>query len=104
MELHTGDAPNWSTNMPSWWKPSDVDVGDEQIVEKANIITTVIRNVGIIVSVIALMFIAIKEMTASVEEKSVIKQAMPGYILGIVMVATVSFIPTIIYNFVKQMQ
>ena len=84
-----------------WWKPTDPDIGESNYINKANIITTVIRNIGIVVSVIAIMIIGIREMTASAEEKSIIKQSMPGYILGAVMVGAISFLPSLIYNIVK---
>ena len=37
-------------------------------------------------------------MTASVEEKSILKKAMPGYILGAIMIFAITVIPTIIYE------
>ena len=91
----------WSEKSTDWWKPTDPDIGESNYINKANIITTVIRNIGIVVSVIALMIIGIREMTASAEEKSIIKQSMPGYILGAVMVGAISFLPSLIYNIVK---
>lgn len=98
----TGEqSTKWSDKSTDWWKPTDPDIGEQNYVNKANIITTVIRNVGIVVSVIALMIIGIREMTASAEEKSIIKQAMPGYILGAIMVGAISFLPSLIYNIVK---
>ena len=97
----TGGKSNWSDKSTGWWKPTDPDIGEQNFANKANIITTVIRNIGIVVSVIALMIIGIREMLASAEEKSVIKQAMPGYILGAIMVGAISFLPSLIYNIVK---
>ena len=47
------------------------------------------------------MLIGIKEMTAGVEEKTELKKALPGYLLGILLVVTVSVLPSIIYNFAK---
>lgn len=91
----------WSSQSTDWWKPTDPDIGEKEFISKANIITTVIRNIGIVISVIALMIIGIREMTASAEEKSIIKQAMPGYILGAIMVGAISFLPSLIYNIVK---
>ena len=96
-----GQSTKWSEKSTDWWKPTDPDIGESNYINKANIITTVIRNIGIVVSVIALMIIGIREMTASAEEKSIIKQSMPGYILGAVMVGAISFLPSLIYNIVK---
>ena len=47
------------------------------------------------------MVIGIREMTASVEEKSIIKQSMPGYIIGAVLVMAMTTLPSIIYNAVN---
>ena len=62
-------------------------------------VVSVIRGIGIVVSVVSLMIIGIREVTASAEEKSIIKEAMPGYILGAIMVFVITLIPTLIYNF-----
>lgn len=91
--------PGWSTQQPSWWKPDSTN--EREIASKANIIVTVIRNIGIVVSVIALMVIGIKMMTASIEERSILKQALPGYILGVIMIGAITLIPSFIYNMVK---
>lgn len=96
-----GKSTKWSDKSTDWWKPTDPDIGQQNYINKANIITTVIRNIGIVVSVIALMIIGIREITASAEEKSIIKQSMPGYILGAVMIGAISFLPSLIYNIVK---
>ena len=81
----------------------DVDIGEEKIISKANILTTALRNVGIVIAVIALMLIGIKEMTAGIEEKTELKKALPGYLLGILLVVTVSVLPSIIYSFAKDL-
>lgn len=96
-------STNWSRKSPGWWNPSyrNIDVGQDKIASKANVITTALRNVGIVVAVIALMLIGIKEMTAGIEEKSELKKALPGYLLGILLVVTVSVLPSIIYGFAK---
>ena len=63
----------------------------------------IIQIIGIIVSVLALMIIGIREMTASLEEKSRIKDAMPGYLVGIFLVAAMTSIPNIIYQIFYKM-
>ena len=83
---------------PSKYRDSS---GEKVLGQRAKIITTTIRAIGIVVSVVTLMIIGIKEMTASAEEKSILKQAMPGYILGAVMVFAMTVIPTLIYEFAK---
>lgn len=100
-EQKKGYNTKWSDKSTDWWKPSDDNVGEDELTKRANVVVTVIRNIGIIMSVIALMIIGIKEMTASAEEKSVIKQALPGYLLGVIMVIAITILPSIIYSFTK---
>ena len=85
---------------PEEWDPSQYrNLSDGKILEsRAKIITSAIRGIGMVLSVIILMIIGIKEMTASVEEKSILKKAMPGYILGAIMIFAITVIPTIIYE------
>ena len=98
-----GYNTKWSEKSTDWWKPINEDVGEEELKSRADIVVTVIRNVGIVVSVVALMIIGIREMTAGAEEKSIIKQSMPGYILGIIMVVAVTALPSIIYGLTKNL-
>ena len=80
------------------------DSGEEVVLKRVKIITRVIRDIGIVVCVGALMIIGIKMMTASVEEKSILLQALPGYILGMIMVFAITVIPSLIYESVKGIQ
>ena len=77
------------------YKPDDL--GEEkEVVDKAKIVVTVIRNIGVIVAVIALMVIGIKTMFGSLEEKSKYKEALPGYIIGVILVIAITTLPSII--------
>ena len=82
---------------------SEMDTSDsaDRLTERAGKIVAIIRNIGIVVSVIALMIIGIKIMVSSAEEKSIYKQALPGYILGVLMVAAITMIPSLIYTVVS---
>lgn len=91
----------FSDNPIEFWKPTDSNVDQTEIEDRANVITTVIRNIGLVVSVLSLMIIGIREMFSSAEEKSIIKQSMPGYILGAIMIGAITMLPSIIYNVVK---
>lgn len=93
----------WSTQTANWWKPKDVKVGETDINKKAGTILGALRVIGIVVSVVALMIIGIRQMTASAEEKSIIKEAMPGYVIGLVMIVAVTVLPSIIYEFTKKL-
>ena len=85
----------------NYWDPSRESGYSSGVIDFAGTIVAIIRNVGIVVAVIALMVIGFREMTGSVEQKSVIKQALPGYLIGVVMVVAITLIPTIIYNVVR---
>lgn len=81
------------------------ELGDEKgLVEKANVIASAIRNIGIVVAVIALMVIGIKAMVGSAEEKAEYKKSIPGYLIGVVLVVAMSLIPSIITTIVSEMR
>ncbi len=92
---------NDSNFVPGEYNPFEQgDTGSSELISKANVIVNVIRNVGMVIAVIALMIIGLKAMVLSASEKATYKQAMPGYILGVFMVAAMSYIPSLIYNIV----
>ena len=64
-------------------------------------IVVIIRNIGIVLTVIILMAIGIKEMVSSVEEKMILKEALPGYLFGAFMVLTITTLPSLIFSIVK---
>ena len=83
------------------YEPSDL--GEEKtLVDKANVIASAIRNIGIVIAVIALMVIGIKAMVGSVEDKAEYKKSIPGYIFGVVLIVAMTCIPSIIMTFVKE--
>ena len=77
---------------------------EKKLDDKAEKVVGIIRGIGIIVSVASLIVIGIREITSSAAEKSIIRQAMPGYIIGAIMVFAISMIPTIIYNVTKDIK
>ena len=87
---------------PSTWNPMNKTIeGENELTLKAATVVAVIRNIGLIVALIALLIIAIRNMVASVEEKSIIKKALPGYLLGVFMVVAITWIPSTIQKFVE---
>ena len=87
---------------PDEYDPSlDTSESTTQLENKASKIVAIIRNIGIILTVAVLMVIGIRNMFASVEEKSVIKQSLPGYIMGAFMVLAITVIPATIYDVVN---
>ncbi len=59
-------------------------VSSEKLVNAGNQIATIIRTVGVILSVIILMILGIKYMMGSAEEKAEYKKTMIPYIVGAV--------------------
>lgn len=71
------------------------------VTNKIGPILGAIQTVGAVISVLALMLIGIKTMIGSVEEKTQYKEAMPGYLIGIFLVFSMTSIPNIIYKVMK---
>lgn len=67
--------------------------------DKADIVVGVIRNVGVVLSVIILIILGIKYMIGSVEERADYKKSMIPYLVGAFILFTGSIIPQIIYDF-----
>ena len=90
---------------PENWKPNESVVsGDDTVFNnKVSIVLSAIRNVGIVVSVAAVMVIGIKFMLGSVEEKAEYKRVMPGYLIGAFLVFAVSVLPDMIYRIMQNM-
>ena len=75
------------------------ELGDEpELINIGSVITSAIRVVGVIVSVVALMGIGIKTMFGSVEERSKYKEVLPGYIIGVILVLAMTSLPSFIYE------
>lgn len=81
------------------WKPS-VSSSGSLFTDKVNNVASIIRGIGIVISVISLSIIGIKFMFGSVEEKANYKQTLIPWLVGAVMVFAITVIPTTIYNVV----
>lgn len=66
-----------------------------------NSVISVLRVVGIVVSIIVLMIIGIKYMMGSAEEKSEYKKTMVPYLIGAVLIFAASNLASMIYQFAK---
>lgn len=64
----------------------------------------IVRNCGVIVSVIALTIIGLKYMFGSLDEKANYKENMVPYIAGCALVAACTIIPSIIYSIATKAQ
>lgn len=85
---------------PGLWKPS-TPANSTALNDKVGTIVSLVRIVGIIVSVVSLSLIGIKFMLASVEEKARYKQTMMPWIIGAIMIFAITTIPTLIFDMVQ---
>ena len=85
------------TETPGYFKPSQLG-SENELQQKAGLILGIINVVGIVVSVMTLMVLGIKYMFGSVEEKAEYKKTMGMYLLGAVLVFSVTTIPNILYK------
>ena len=69
-----------------------------EVTDKINPIVGVISLIGMITSVLVLVILGIKYMIGSVEEKAEYKKSMIPYLIGAVMVFSISTFLTIIMN------
>lgn len=84
---------------PDDYKPSDVTTDDAvNLVDKVGIILGAIRNISVVVSVIALMIIGLKYIFGSVEEKANYKATLVPYVIGCVLAASGTTVVSFIYN------
>ena len=58
-----------------------------------------INIIGIVASVIILAILGLKFMLGTLEEKSEIKESLPQYLIGVVLLVGITTIVNILYNF-----
>ena len=78
------------------WDPNKALGDDDELTQRASVIATVIRNVGILVSIGSLMAIGIKYMLSSVEERARYKETMIPWAIGAVLVFAMTTIPSLL--------
>ena len=84
---------------PENYKPSDPTQTETlELRKRVNLILGVVRNVSVVVSVIALMIIGIKYMLGSVEEKANYKATMMPYVIGCLLAASGTTLVSYIYD------
>ncbi len=90
---------------PEGYNPGKLTLEEsERAVTMAGKVLGIIRNCGIIVSVIALSIIGLKYMLGSLDEKANYKENMIPYIIGCALVAACTIIPSIIYSIATKAQ
>lgn len=88
---------------PDAYKPGD-NTDNSKLVDKGKIIVGTIQVIGVVVSVVALIIIGLRYMFGSVEDKANYKETMIPYIIGVVMLFTITTLLQILYNFVTGLQ
>lgn len=94
--INTSNAFN-----PDDYKPTD-QTGGYAISNIANLIVGLVQVVGSGVSIIAIIIIGIKYMIGSVEEKADYKKTLGPYLIGAIMVFSISNVIKIIYDFASK--
>ena len=89
---------------PSNWTPDTYTQEEvKEIVDTASIVVSVIRVVGVIVTVIVLLALGIKYMTGSVSEKAEYKKSMIPYVVGAVIFFGLSQILSLVISVVTEL-
>ena len=88
-----------ATIQPDDYKPSDLDQTDYyKPFKMAGVILNAITVTGVVVAVITVMFLGIKYMVGSVEEKAEYKKTMMPILVGMILLFCTSTIVSIIWN------
>lgn len=82
---------------------NDNSVATGNMITAGNKIVTVIRTVGMIISVIILMVLGIKYMMGSSEEKASYKKTMMPYLIGAVLLFGASALAGMVFNFANDL-
>lgn len=96
------NVPDPITN-PNFYEPGNIE-GTDLFMKKANSIISGISLIGTIIAAVAIIVMGIRYMLASVSERAQYKETMIPYIIGAVMVFTISNFVKIIYELVKAIQ
>lgn len=83
---------------PDEYNPYNNQIDTKPLQDKAGIVLGVIRNVSVVVSVLALMIIGVRYILGSVEEKANYKETMVPYVIGAVMAVAGTSLVSFIYN------
>lgn len=88
----------YSTISPSDFEPSTDLYSDEKAMKKAGKIIAAIQGFGSVVSLGVLVYIGIRYMLGSIEEKAMYKETMLPYIIGAILVFAGTNIVGALYN------
>lgn len=85
---------------PEKWKPTEGADADfsNYVKDRAGVVLGVVRNVGVIISVIALSIIGLKYMLGSIEEKAKYKETLKPFLIGAIILAAGTTLVDYIYQ------
>lgn len=86
------------TQNPNAWKPTVDNGTSTEFKPMIESVLGYINVIGIVVSVVVLMIIGIKYLLGSVDEKAEYKKTMMGYVIGALMLFSITTIANILYN------
>ena len=98
--LKIADVKEDLGNLNSYIGGNNTDIS--KIADKSGVILGIIQVIGTVISVIALIIIGIKYMLGSLEQRAEYKKTMLTYIIGVILVFAVTFLPGFIYNFTQE--
>lgn len=79
----------------------NIDVSNDRLIDKANIIINVMQIVGSVIAVISIMAIGLKYMFGSVTERATYKETMLPYLIGAIMLFSIVNIIKIFYEIIR---
>ena len=98
LTLFTFSITTYATTIdPNRYQPTTETIPTE-LTNKAGIIVSVIRTIGIVVMVVSLMILGIKYMVGSVEEKADYKKTMIPYLIGATLFFALSQVLSVIIS------
>lgn len=83
---------------PSRYDPTGGNVDNDRVAQMGSTIVGIIRTVGTVVALIALVILGLKYMLGSTAEKAKYKESMIPYVIGMVMLLASVNILNILYK------
>lgn len=86
-----------------FYKPNELTDTDTFVAfQKTGTIVSGLTIIGTVIAIIGIMILGIKYMMGSVEQKADYKKTMIPYLIGCILIFTITRIVSIIYNLVSQ--
>ena len=87
---------------PEHYNPeTNIDVSNNKLVNKTNVIINAIQIIGTVIAVISIMAIGLKYMFGSVTERATYKETMLPYLIGAIMLFSIVNIIKIFYEIIR---